>query len=94
MIARYDSALYPEAATQAERFVDDATWLRMTRLRMPLANTELGGVTPETIKQIHLSGARREDWNTDRTDIAMRFADGSLAYRLRDSGRWEVWRSW
>lgn len=86
---------YPEAVTQAERFVDDATWLRMTRLRMPLVKTEIAGVTPETIKEIHLSPprSRREDWNTELTDIAFRFEDGSLAYRLR-SGRWEVWRTW
>lgn len=94
MIDRYDASGYREAATQAERFVDDATWLRMTRLRMPLVKTELAGVTAETLRELHVSHARREDWNTPLTDIALRFEDGSLAYRLRESQRWEVYRSW
>lgn len=90
----YDNCEYREAQTQAERFVDDATWLRMTRLRMPTVKTELAGVTAETLRELHVSRAHREDWNTPVTDIALRFEDGSLAYRLRDSQRWEVWRSW
>ncbi len=100
---RYDHAAYPEAATQAERFVDDTTWLRMTRLRMPLADTQIAGVTSDLIKQIHLANATFEKWahgednNTPWqgvVDIALRFPDGSLAIRIAATQRWEVMRTW
>lgn len=93
IIQRYNASEYPEAVTRAERFVDDITFLRMSRLRMPLGKPEIGGITSESIKAIHLADAAREDWNTDRTNVAFRFPDGSIAYRLL-SGRWEAWRDW
>lgn len=99
---RYNHDDYAEAKTQAERFVDDTTFLRMARIRMPLAKTELGGVTSDTIKQIHLSAeagrleqwAHPEDGSRPLVDVAFRFADGSLAVRMIDTKRWEVWRTW
>lgn len=100
---RYDHREYPEAVTRAERFVDDTTLLRMHRLRFPVGNAELGGLTSETIKRIHLADARVENWAhvedddsvwRGRVDLAVRFPDESLAIRMRDTQRWEVWRSW
>lgn len=97
---RYDHREYPEAKTRAERFVDDVTTLRMMRLRFPVGNTELGGLTSETIKAIHLSDAKIEKWaHPDSTipalvDVAARFPDGSLAIRFIETQRWEVYRTW
>jgi hypothetical protein len=102
-LSRYNHAEYPEAVTRAERFVDDTTHLRMMRFRAPIAKTELHGITSETIKQIHLADATVENWAhveddgsvwRGRVDLAIRFPDESLAIRMRDTGRWEVWRTW
>lgn len=97
--SRYDAREYPEAHTRAERFVDDATWLRMTRLRMPTVKTELAGVTSERIKLIHLADAKLEHWMQPPdagaiVDIAFRFPDGSIAIRIAATQRWEVMRTW
>lgn len=101
-LSRYDHREYPEAVTQADRFVDDTTLLRMMRFRYPIAKPELGGLTSDTIKQIHLSPeagrlerwAHPEDGSRPLVDVAFRFADGSLAVRMIDTKRWEVWRTW
>lgn len=80
--------------TQAERFVDDVTFLRMMRVAMPGADPGLGSMDGTSISDRHSPGSHHEEWNTPLTDIARRFPDGSLAYRLRDTQRWEVWRTW
>lgn len=101
--SRYDHTDYPEATSQAERFVDDTTLLRMMRLRMPLGKPEIAGLTSDTIKAIHLPGARLERWakpedegtpNEGIVDVAFRFEDGSVAVRIRATQRWEVMRTW
>lgn len=102
-LSRYDHREYPEAVTRAERFVDDTTLLRMMRLRFPIGRTDIGGLTSDTIKAIHLADAQLERWAhveddnsvwRGKVDLALRFPDESLAIRMRDTGRWEVWRSW
>lgn len=102
-LTRYDPAPYSSAESQAERFVDDVTLLRMMRRRFPLANPEIGGISSTTIKQIHTAHAQLEKWGqvADQgtawqgvVDVAYRFTDESIAIRIAATQRWEVWRSW
>ncbi len=105
MARRAGTTVYNEGQTRAERFVDDVTLLRMIRLRMPNVKPELGGFDQETIKHCHTSDATLERWdnhdpasgleNNAIVDVAYRFpGDGSVAVRMKATGRWEVWRTW
>lgn len=92
-------------ATLAERFVDDVTFLRMMKQIIPGANPALAGMDGTAISDRFMGGdlGRREQWahaadvGTDWegiVDVAHRFVDGSIAIRIAESQRWEVWRSW
>lgn len=85
-----------ESQTTAEKFVDEVTLLRMLRVRIPQADPVVYGVDGTAISDRYMSGGdgRREMWETDFTDVAHRFSDGSLAIRQRATQRWEVYRSW
>lgn len=80
--------------SQAENFVDDTVALRIIRDRAPEVDPADHGLDSASIKNRHLSGARQEAWATPLTDIAFRFEDGSIARRLVENGRWEVYREW
>lgn len=86
-----------EQQSQAERFVDDVTLLRMLRVRIPQADPALYGADGTSISDRHMRTGRREQWDVDGAgivDIAHRFEDGSLAVRIKATQRWEVWRTW
>lgn len=101
-LSRRGEIVNPNAATQAENFVDDVTTLRIARLRMPSVKPELFGLDNETIKAAHLGKdkARLERWGhhedltTAIVDVAYRFTDGSIAIRIGATQRWEVMRTW
>lgn len=93
-IARAQTVARFERQSQAEQFVDDTTLLRMLRVRMPQADPDVYGLGSQGVHDRHMHLAVKEEWGTALCDIALRFQDGSLAYRLRDQQRWEVYRSW
>jgi hypothetical protein len=86
-----------ELQSEAERFVDDVTLLRMLRVRIPQANPADYAADGTAISDRHMRTGQREKWDVDGTgivDIAHRFDDGSLAVRIKATQRWEVWRTW
>jgi hypothetical protein len=80
--------------SQAENFVDDTVALRIIRERAPEVDPSEHGLDSVAIRARHLVGLIPEPWATPLTDIAFRFADGSIARRLVENGRWEVYREW
>jgi hypothetical protein len=85
------------ACSQAEKFVDAVTLLRMVRVKFPTWNPADYGIDGTAISDEHMRTGRREQWDVDGTgivDIAHRFEDGSVAVRIKATQRWEVWRTW
>lgn len=89
-----------ELQSQAERFVDDVTLLRMLRVRIPQANPVDYHADGTSISDRHMRTGKREQWSHPEdgsaiiVDIAHRFEDGSLAVRMKATQRWEVYRTW
>lgn len=91
-----EATAFFNAQTTAEKFVDEVTLLRMVRVKFPHWNPSDYGIDGTAISDRYMSGGdgRREPWETEFTDVAHRFNDGSLAIRQRATQRWEVYRSW
>lgn len=93
-VDRYNRADYPEAVTRAEKFVDDVTFLRMARFRMPMTRPAFAGITSVTLKTVHLADANVTTCIDDRIDLVAVFPDNSTAIRIAATQRWEVSRRW
>lgn len=86
--------------TMAEQFVDEVTLLRMVRVRFPGWDPSLYGIDGTVISNRWMGShlGTREYWDKgevqNTVDIAHRFVDGSVAVRMKDTQRWEVFRTW